>query len=154
MKHLFAIIVLFLFSFTAFENIPFDRDKKPTPVGTNWKNLIPPLLNNFERISFKEPQGGKDGSAYYKKGKQVIFVSFIKLGSEKDVKNYLEEAKADVMQATAETRNISLSGKNKFVYYRQPEKCLFAWNNGTYYFDVLCEGDLSALDEFMAAFPY
>jgi len=152
MKNMIALLcILPLF---AAAQVPFNRHQKATPVGTDWNQLVPAVAGNYQRISFQLPKPDNDGSAYYKKDKQIIFVSFIKLDDAKQLDEYMKVAKGDVLRSTAETRKVELSGDNKYVLYQQKDKVFFAWNKGLYYFDVMVEGDVNALDEFMSSFPY
>lgn len=153
MKSLLLLVVTML-SLSAFTQVPFNRDKLAVPSGADWQSLIPSKLGAFDRIAFQLPEANNDGSAYYKKGKQVVFVSFIKLNDEKQIDEYMKVAKGDLLRATAETRKTELSGANRYVYYRQADKVFFAWTRGNYYFDVMIEGDVAMIDEFMNVFPY
>jgi hypothetical protein len=154
MKYSIALLAIVLSSFAHFEAVPFNREMQPMPSGEDWKGMMPAKLGAFERIAFQAPQPNNDGSAYYKKGKQVVFVSFIKLADDKQLKEYISVAKGDMMRATADERKTETSGDTRYVYYRQNDKVFFAWNRGLYYFDVMCEGDTGVFDEFMTVFPY
>jgi hypothetical protein len=154
MKNLYFLLVAFSMSFMFVDKVPYDRDKKPVPEGEQWNIMVPKSLGEFARVSFQPPKGSTYGNAYYKKGKQSVFVSFIKLTDSKDLQEYIVAAKSDAMRSTADSRDISNSGDYKYVLYKQSDKVFFAWNRGLYYFEVRVEGDVSVMDEFMAAFPY
>jgi hypothetical protein len=153
MKNLLLLISLFFVSAT-YAQVPFNRDKQPMPSGTDWNSMIPAKIGSFDRIAFQLPEPNNDGAAYYKKSKQILYVSFIKLDGEKQVDEYLKAAKGDVLRSTAETHKTDLSGPTRYVYYRQKDKAFYAWTRGNYYFDVMVEGDVSTLDEFMNGFSY
>jgi hypothetical protein len=154
MKNFSLLLVSFAMSFMLLEKVPYDRDKKPMPEGEEWNSMTPKALGEFVRVSFQVPKGSTNGNAYYKKGKQLVFVSFIKLADHKDLQDYIVAAKGDAMRSTADSREISSSGDYKYVLYKQSDKVFFAWNRGMYYFEVRVEGDVSVMDEFMSAFPY
>jgi hypothetical protein len=148
------LIVSLLVSSVLFGQVPFNRDKQPLPEGSNWNSMVPAKLGAFERIAYQLPEPNNDGSAYYKKGKQIVYVSFIKLKDENEIDEYMKVAKGDLLRSTAEIRKSEFSGSTRYVYYRQKDKAFFAWTRGNYYFDVMVEGDVSLLDEFMSSFPH
>jgi hypothetical protein len=154
MKNFSLLLVTFSMSFMFLEKVPYDRDKKPMPEGEEWNTMIPKALGEFVRVSFQAPRGSTNGNVYYKKGKQSVFVSFIKLADHKELQEYMVAAKSDAMRSTADTRETSNSGDYRYVLYKQNDKVFFAWNRGLYYFEVRVEGDVSVMDEFMTVFPY
>jgi hypothetical protein len=153
MKNSLFILALLLSS-VAFAQVPFNRDKQPAPTGADWNSMIPSKLGSFDRIAFQLPEPGNDGAAYYKKGKQIVYLSFTRLNGEKQIDEYMKVAKGDVMRSTAEIHKSEFSGETRYVYYRQKDKAFFAWTRGNYYFDVMVEGDVAAMDEFMNLFSY
>ena len=146
--------IAILFSLIAFDPVPYQRDKKAIPQGEPWLQMIPLKLGAFERIAFQAPQPGNDGAAYYKKGNSMIYLSFIKLKDDKEVLEYMSVARGDILSETADVRDVELEGKHLYVLYKQFNKAFFAWNRGLYYFDVMIEGDVTEMDEFMKLFPY
>ena len=154
MKAVYLVLITILFAYKPAEKVPYERDKKPMPEGQEWNVMFPPHLGEFVRINFQPPTSTSNGLAYYKKGKQIVFVSFKKLADNKDIQEYMKVAKSDVMRSTSETRDISVSGDLKYVLYKQNDKIFFAWNRGLYYFEVRVEGDVSVMDGFMSVFPY
>jgi hypothetical protein len=154
MKNVYLLFIALSMSFMLPDKLPYDRDKKAMPEGGEWNAMIPKALGEFARISFQPPQGTTNGNAYYKKGKQTVFVSFIKLADAKALQEYMRVAKSDGIRTTADTRDISNSGDYKYVLYKQNDKIFFAWNRGLYYFEVRVEGDVSVMDEFMTVFPF
>jgi hypothetical protein len=153
MKVFYSLLVLSM-SLMPADKIPYDRDKKVMPDGVNWNAMFPKDLGEFLRVSFQPAQAATNGNAYYKKGKQTVFVSFIKLPDSKALQDYFTAAKSDGMRSTADTRDVSNSGDTRYVLYKQSDKVFFAWNRGLYYFEVRVEGDVSAMDDFMNVFPY
>jgi hypothetical protein len=152
MKSIYLFLLVVFLSFT-FVPVPFARSEKAMPMGT-WTKLIPKYIADYKQIAFKAPTASDDGAAYYKKGTQIIYLSFNKLKNDKAVQEWMDVAEGDLLSRDADLSKVDVSSKNKFVFYGNNDKYFFAWNRGLYYFDVLCEHGKDEMDKFMRAFPY
>lgn len=152
MKSIYLFLLTVLVSFT-FVPVPFARSEKAMPAG-GWNKIIPKYISDYKQIAFKLPTAKEDGAAYYKKGTQIIYVSFNKLKGEKEILEWMNIAKGGQLGADAELSKVDVASKSKFVFYGKENKYFFAWNRGQYYFDVLCEHGKDEMDRFMKAFPY
>ena len=152
MRSIYLFILIVLVSFT-FVPVPFSRDEKRMPSGS-WETMIPKEVAGYEQIAFQAPTKEDDGAAYYKKGTRIIYISFNKLNSDKQLQEWMEVAKGDVLREDSEVNKVDIDGNNKYVLYSKKDKYFFAWNRGRYYFDVLCEHGKEEMDAFMKAFPY
>ena len=152
MKSIYLFVFTVLLSFT-FVPVPFARSEKEMPSGT-WVQIIPKYIDNYKQVAFHLPTKSRDGFAAYKKGTQVVRVSFNKLDSETWLEQKMKTAKANSLGKHGELTRIELGGANKFVFYGKNEKFFFAWNRGRYYFDVTCKNGKDEMDAFMKAFPF
>lgn len=152
MKSIYLFVFVVLLSFT-FVPVPFARSEKAMPSGS-WNKVIPKYIADYKQIAFKAPTAKDDGAAYYKKGTQIIYLSFNKLKNEKAVQEWMEVAKGDALGNDPNLNKVDVVSKNKFVFYGKNDKYFFAWNRGFYYFDVWCEHGKDEMDKFMRAFPY
>jgi hypothetical protein len=152
MKSIYLFLFVVLLSFT-FVPVPFARSEKPMPSGS-WKMIIPKYVADYKQIAFKEPTRSDDGAVYYKKGTQVIYISFNKLKNKKAIQQWMEVAKGDLLSSGADLKKVDVEGESKFVFYGKNDKYFFAWNRDLFYFDVLCEHGKDEMDRFMKAFPY
>ncbi len=116
--------------------------------------IIPKYVADYKQIAFKEPTRSDDGAVYYKKGTQVIYISFNKLKNKKAIQQWMEVAKGDLLSSGADLKKVDVEGESKFVFYGKNDKYFFAWNRDLFYFDVLCEHGKDEMDRFMKAFPY
>jgi hypothetical protein len=152
MKSIYLFLLTVLVSFT-FVPVPFARSEKAMPAGS-WNRIIPKYISDYKQIAFKHPTAKDDGAAYYKKGTQLIYVSFNKLKNEKAVQDWMNDARGNELGNDAELNKVDVASKSKFVFYGKENKYFFAWNRGLYCFDVLCENGKDEMDRFMKAFPY
>jgi hypothetical protein len=152
MKSIYLFLLVVLLSFT-FVPVPFARSEKAMPAGL-WSRVIPKFVADYSQVGFRAPTINKDGAAYYKKGTQVIIVSFNKLRGEKSVQDKMDISKGNILGRDADLSKVDVASKSKFVFYGNNEKYFFAWNRGLYYFDVTCEHGKDEMDKFMRAFPY
>lgn len=120
----------------------------------NWETMIPKNVAGYEQIAFQTPTTNDDGAAYYKKGTKVIYISFNKLKDDKQLQEWMDVAKGDLLREDSEVNKVDLNGSNKYVLYGRQQRFFFAWSRGLYYFDVLCEHGKDEMDAFMKAFPY
>jgi hypothetical protein len=152
MKSIYLFVFIVLLSFT-FVPVPFARSEKEMPSG-NWVQIIPKYIDNYKQVALQLPTKNRDGFAAYKKGTQVVRISFNKLNSETLVEKKMNMAKANSLGNRGELSKTELGGSNKFVLYGKNEKYFFAWNRGLYYFDVTCKNGKDEMDAFMKAFPF
>jgi hypothetical protein len=151
-KTLFSLIIVAIYSCNTLPKYPFDYNKKPQPSTNIWTSIVPDTIGAFRRVSFEAPSINKTGTAFYKKNNQLIFVSFTFLANRRQVKHYIVEASTDLTRN--KRRRVRGWGNEKCVYYRTRHKAYIAWNRRLYYFEVWCQNDLTAFDEFMKAFPH
>ena len=154
----YIILLAILFVVTCSSSTPgsaYSRNNLHKPKGDNWKEILPASVGSFNRVKMVEPQPGIDGKAYYLKCNTLIFLRYNKLGNEKEIMQYMEDATRDMCRPRDKSkRKIELSGKHKYVYYFQPDKQFVAWNRGLYYFDIMVESEGNGIVEFMNEFPY
>jgi hypothetical protein len=158
MKHLAATLLFFFLLTTAFpqKDVPYGVDKRPMPSGTQFDQLLPQKVGVFERTEFKEPQPGIDGEALYKNGTEEVFLLFSLAKDAADLKETMQtiftETKND---AVSEFRDVSLKTDPAYIHLIGKKVAFFAWTRGNYCFSADSkDGNIVALKNFMASFPY
>lgn len=159
MKHLTAFLLLIFFQLTtAFlqKDPPYGVDKRPMPTGTHFNELLPQKVGAFERTEFKEPQPGLDGEALYKNGTEEVFMLFSLAKDADDLKETMQTIFTETKNnAINEFRDVSLKTDPAYIHLIGKGIAFFAWTRGNYCFSADSkDGNILALKNFMASFPY
>src|SRR5688572_23749268 len=100
MKSIYLFLLIIFLSF-AFAPVPFERDEKPMPKGS-WQSIIPKEVAGYKQIAFQAPTSQDDGAAYYRKGKQIIYISFNNFKDPKQLQEWMDVAEGDTMKMGAD----------------------------------------------------
>jgi hypothetical protein len=138
------------------KSIPFNIESKKMPSGTDFSQLVPLKVGNYQRVEYTPPQPGLDGEALYRYGKKEIFMLFSLSKDRKDLGETMQTIYTEIKEnKTKEARVVSLKSDPAYIFFAGPRIAFFAWTRGLYCFSADSKGgDKKNLDEFMAAFPY